>query len=60
MAHGNRLLRWRPGDAASWQPLAEFAQLPGRIRRLAVSPAGDRVAFVVEMPASPDPGAAQR
>ena len=54
MAHGNRLLRWTKGDGASWQRIAEFADLPGRIRRLAIGPGGDRVAFVVDMPAPKD------
>jgi len=52
MANGNRLLRWRR-DAPRWTTVAEFRDLPGRIRRLAVSRDGTRVAFVVDMPARP-------
>ncbi|HTL04201.1 MAG TPA: hypothetical protein VL241_00520 [Gemmatimonadales bacterium] len=47
-ARGNRLLRWDAG-AASWETVAEFAELGlQRITRLAVSPAGDRIALVGE------------
>ena len=53
MANGNRLLRWSGKPGSTWTTLAEFAGLPGPIRRLAVSRDGKRVAFVVEMPASP-------
>jgi hypothetical protein len=55
MANGNRLLRWKSGSAAGWTLLAEFPNLPGRIRRLAVSPDAKRVAFVVDMPAPSEP-----
>ncbi len=50
-ASGNRLLRWRPGDAA-WSEVARFAE-PGlqKISRIAVSPPGDRIALVGEEPA---------
>ena len=50
-ASGNRLLRWRPGDAA-WSEVARFTE-PGlqKISRIAVSPAGDRIALVGEEPA---------
>ena len=47
-ARGNRLLRWDAGKG-SWETVAEFSE-PGlqRISRLAVSPAGDRIALVGE------------
>jgi hypothetical protein len=45
-ASGNRLLIWRTGDP-DWTELARFTE-PGlqRISRIAVSPAGDRIALV--------------
>jgi hypothetical protein len=50
-ASGNRLLRWRPGEK-SWSEVTRFTE-PGlqRITRLAVSPAGDRLALVGTDPA---------
>jgi hypothetical protein len=47
-ARGNRLLRWDAGTG-SWETVAEFTE-PGlqHISRLAVSPAGDRIALVGE------------
>ena len=52
-ASGNRLLRWRAGDK-DWTEVARFAE-PGlqRITRLALSPAGDRLALVGAEPAPP-------
>jgi WD40 repeat protein len=52
-ASGNRLLRWRAGDK-DWSEVARFAE-PGlqRITRLALSPAGDRLALVGAEPAPP-------
>lgn len=50
-ASGNRLLRWRSGDAG-WSEVARFTE-PGlqKISRIAVSPSGDRIALVGEEPA---------
>ncbi len=56
MANGNRLLRWGGKRGENWATLAEFADLPGPIRRLAVSRDAKHVAFVVEMPAAPKTG----
>ncbi|HXI33904.1 MAG TPA: hypothetical protein VNH63_07465, partial [Gemmatimonadales bacterium] len=43
---GTRVLRWDP-QAARWVPIADFAAAGvTNITRLAVSPAGDRIAFV--------------
>lgn len=54
MAHGNTLLRFDPRQpAGGFVKLAEFADLPGVIRRLAVSRDGKQLAFVVEMRAPP-------
>ena len=52
-ASGNRLLRWRVGEKA-WSEVTRFTE-PGlqRITRLAVSPAGDRLALVGVDPAPP-------
>ena len=48
---GTRVLRWDP-QAARWLPIADFAAAGvTSITRLAVSPAGDRLAFVA-IPAS--------
>jgi len=48
---GTRVLRWDP-QAAHWVPIADFAAAGvTSITRLAVSPAGDRLAFVA-MPAA--------
>ncbi|HEU5217276.1 MAG TPA: hypothetical protein VFU23_01355 [Gemmatimonadales bacterium] len=54
-ASGNRLLRWRPGDK-DWIEVARFSE-PGlqQISRLAVSPAGDRLALVGSEPAPTTP-----
>lgn len=52
-ASGNRLLRWRAGEK-DWSEVARFSE-PGlsRITRLALSPAGDRLALVGAEPAPP-------
>ena len=52
-ASGNRLLRWRAGEK-DWTEMARFTE-PGlqRITRLALSPAGDRLALVGAEPAPP-------
>lgn len=52
-ASGNRLLRWRAGETG-WTEVARFTE-PGlqRISRLALSPAGDRLALVGTEPAAP-------
>jgi hypothetical protein len=46
---GSRLLRWSRGGGDDWRELADFsgAGIQG-ITRLAVSPQGDRIAFVAE------------
>lgn len=43
-AHGTRLLRWR----GSWEVLADLPEVAGSIKRLAVSPDGTRLLFVVQ------------
>jgi len=52
-ASGNRLLRWRAGEK-DWSEVTRFTE-PGlqRITRLAVSPAGDRLALVGVDPVPP-------
>ena len=52
-ASGNRLLRWRVGEK-DWSEVTRFTE-PGlqRITRLAVSPAGDRLALVGVDPSAP-------
>jgi hypothetical protein len=51
-ARGTQILRW-DARAAAWVPLADFAVIGlTSITRLAVSPAGDRLAFVA-IPAAP-------
>jgi hypothetical protein len=50
MSNGKRLLRWDGRPGSGWTTLAEFADLPGSIRRLAASRDGKQVAFVVDMP----------
>lgn len=52
-ASGNRLLRWRAGEK-DWSEVTRFTE-PGlqRITRLAVSPAGDRLALVGVDPPPP-------
>lgn len=48
-ARGPSLLRLRPGTDSSFTPIADFSSLGiGAISRLAVSAAGDRIAFVAE------------
>ncbi len=45
-AHGTQLLRWRSG--ASWELLADLPSVGGAIKRLALSPDGKQLAFVVQ------------
>ena len=48
MAHGDVLYRWKRGDAA-WTRIADLAPLGLRgVTRMAVSPSGDRIAFVTQ------------
>jgi hypothetical protein len=50
MARGNRLLRFDPKKPeAGFITLAEFAELPGDIKRLAASRDGKHLAFVVDV-----------
>jgi hypothetical protein len=49
MAHGARLLRWDGHAGTSWQTLADLPDLGGDIKRLAVSPDGAHLAFVVQI-----------
>ena len=52
VAAGGTLHGWRPGDAA-WKAIGDLKALGlGTVSRLAVSPAGDRLALVVQSPAS--------
>ena len=46
-ASGNTFLRYRPGVDREWQPVGVASGVKG-ISRLAVSPTGDRIAFVAE------------
>ncbi|WP_445385339.1 hypothetical protein ACT6NV_00555 [Robiginitalea sp. IMCC44478] len=43
----NMLLSCRPGKDMEWQPLQEFPEAWGTISRMALSPAADKLAFVV-------------
>ena len=45
-AHGTQLLRWRAGG--SWEVLADLPSVGGAIKRLALSPDGKQLAFVVQ------------
>lgn len=45
-ANGTQLLRWRSG--ASWEVLADVGSVGGVIKRLALSPGGTQLAFVVQ------------
>ena len=48
---GSRILRWRPNRDEGWQPVTDLApQGIQGITRLALSPAGDRLALVAERP----------
>jgi hypothetical protein len=48
MAHGDVLYKWKRGDAA-WTRLADLAPLGLHgVTRMAVSPSGDRIAFVTQ------------
>jgi hypothetical protein len=57
MAQDSRLFQWIPGADADWEDWEIFADfsLVGirKISRIAVSPAGDRLALVVEEPEAP-------
>lgn len=46
MAHGARLLRWKPGGI--WETYATLEGLGGDIKRMAISPDGKRIAVVVQ------------
>lgn len=49
MAKGKWLLRWDGKPGSGWTALAELRDLPGDIKRLAVSRDGRRLAMVVEI-----------
>ena len=47
IAQGSKLLAWKPGSEGSWKEVSDFSAAGVRgITRLAVSPRGDRLAFV--------------
>ena len=47
IAQGSKLLAWKPGSGESWKEIADFSAAGIRgITRIAVSPRGDRLAFV--------------
>jgi hypothetical protein len=47
MASGTVLHRWMPGESERWHPVADLASPgAGAVTRLAVSPRGDRIAWV--------------
>jgi hypothetical protein len=49
-AHGSTIHEWRPGS--EWRVIADFADAGiGGVTRIALSPDGDRMAFVAERPA---------
>ena len=46
-ARGTALFRYRPGGAATWEPVADFAaEGLSSITRLAVAPTGEWIAIV--------------
>lgn len=49
MAKGKWLLRWDGKPGSGWTALAELKDLPGDVKRLAVSRDGRRLAMVVEL-----------
>lgn len=49
-AYGTQLLRWRAGG--SWEVLADLPSVGGAIKRLALSPDGKQLAFVVQREAA--------
>lgn len=52
-AQGSTIHRWRLGASTAWTPVADLARAGLRgITRLAVSPAGDRIAIVAPEPAA--------
>lgn len=55
VAQGDALYGWRRGTAAKeWSKLADLAALGlAGVSRIAVSPAGDRIAFVTQAPPAP-------
>lgn len=55
MAKDDVLYGWRRSDAASgWKPIADLKALGlTGVSRLAISPAGDRIAFVTQAPPAP-------
>lgn len=55
MAQGAKLYQWRPAPGAGWEEIADFTpQGLTTVSRLAVSPAGDRIALVA-VPGAPKP-----
>lgn len=47
IGQGSKLLAWKPGSEGSWKEVADFSAAGVRgITRLAISPQGDRMAFV--------------
>ncbi|MCA1799135.1 MAG: hypothetical protein LC632_06645 [Xanthomonadaceae bacterium] len=49
VGHGSRLLMRRPGGNDGWQEIADFSEYGiEQITRIAVSPTGDRIAFVAQ------------
>lgn len=54
MGQGNRLYAFHPGRDAEWTLIADYGAEPfSDITRVAVSPQGDRLAFVARRPDSP-------
>jgi hypothetical protein len=53
MAKGAKLFRLRPGVDKDWQEVADFTGAGvAEITRIAISPRGDRLAFVALAPAT--------
>ena len=56
MARDTVVYAWDPKRDRTWREVARFSAVGlGRITRIAVSPGGDRIAFVAEEPAAPAP-----